>query len=55
MFKPKSSRLGEVGDKVAGDGTGQGEWGKLMKDENTVKTSRFILLSRQWNLLKDFN
>lgn len=29
MFKPKSSRLGEVGDKMVGDGTGQGDWGRL--------------------------
>lgn len=54
MCKPKSSRLGEVGDKVAGEGTGQGDGGTLRKDQKTVKTSRFILISRQWGITERF-
>lgn len=38
MLKPKSFGLGEVGDKLAGDGTGQGDWGKFVKNKKIIKT-----------------
>ena len=31
MLKPKVSRLGGVGDNMAGNGAGQGDWGEVCK------------------------
>ena len=31
MLKPKVSRLGGVGDNMAGNGAGQGDWGEICK------------------------
>lgn len=54
MFTPKSSRLGEVGDKGRGHGTGQEDWRKLVKDQKTIKSSRFIFISKQWDITMRF-
>lgn len=50
----KLNHLGGVGDKVAGDGTGQGDWGKLLKAKKTMKTARFIFISKQWGITARF-